>query len=79
MKAAAAAARAQQEALIQVAINSANDQMNNIGKNLLASGRAKTIDEAVRIACKEHGQTMAEVLQNHLRQLGARDVTVTCP
>lgn len=65
--------------LQEIAIETVNKQMEKILLNYLNSGRAKTVDEATRIACNSHGQEMAVYLQESLRSLGAKDVTVTCP
>jgi hypothetical protein len=63
----------------QALIESANVQMENIAKNLLASGIVKTIEDAAIIACKEHGRQMAGLLQESLRKMGAKDIIITCP
>jgi hypothetical protein len=60
-------------------VKAANGQMEAIGKNLLQSGQARSIEEAVRLACNRFGQGIAKELENNLRKLGADFIRITCP
>lgn len=58
----------------------ANQQLKLIAMGYVRTGIARSGIEAVEMAKRNHGPTLAAQLQEHIRSsLGATDVTVTCP
>lgn len=60
-------------------LKQSNFRMTQLAMMYLRNGKAQDAHAAAKMACDEHGPSLAYELQQQLRGLGAEDVKVTCP